>query len=88
MGWGAITFAKFCSATRRAFGDLLQHPTIAVGVAEGRERPIAAALWVGAGDPRRDPGMVEAPCGIVEDLAHLNSVFDQLGAGGVDRLSG
>jgi hypothetical protein len=56
--------------------DLLDQPDVAVGVIEGDEGVVAAALWVGAG---RLATLLE-----VEDLADLDAALCQLGPGGVD----
>src|SRR5690348_4606344 len=67
--------------------DLLQHPTVAVGIAERRIRGIGAALRI------RPRGMrfvasvkarAEAAAGIVEWFAHLDAVSEQFAAGRVD----
>jgi hypothetical protein len=58
--------------------DLLQEPTVAVGIAERGERSVVGVVRRRAGDARLGPGVVEDAAGVVEDLAdgdaRLNSI--------------
>src|SRR5262249_54869159 len=82
-GWGACPERSrrgeglpHRSRRRLAAPDLLYHPAVAVGGAEGEERAIVAALWIG---PRRPLARLE-----VARLAGIHPAFDQLGTRGLD----
>src|SRR5947209_1738701 len=64
------------SCLRLASPGLLYNPAVAVGVAEGEERAIVAALGI---RPRRPFACLE-----VEDLADVYLALDELGTRGVD----
>ncbi|MDT5283869.1 MAG: hypothetical protein QOJ20_5064 [Mycobacterium sp.] len=72
------------SAARTAGRDFLKHPPVAIGIAERRERSVTVALWVRAGYARRGPGVVKYAACVVEDIADLCAMADELGAGGLD----
>jgi hypothetical protein len=72
------------SSPRKASSDLLQHPAVAVGIAERRPGTIATSLGVGPRDATGGACVVEDSAGIVEDLAHVDTVFDEFGAGRLD----
>src|SRR6185436_12573828 len=59
-------------------GDLLQLPLVPVRVAELRERRIGAPLGIGAARPGVGIEAVEAAARVVEDLAGVDTVADEL----------
>src|SRR6516165_9370722 len=59
--------------------DLLDQPRVAIGIGEGRERPVAGALGVGARLPRLDRERRAVP-----DVTHLDATADELVIGGLD----
>jgi hypothetical protein len=59
--------------------DLLGQPRIAIGIGEGKERPVARALWVGTRVACLDWEGRAMP-----DVTHLNAATDELGVGGLD----
>src|SRR3954452_25403448 len=65
----------------QAGGDLLEHPLVAVGVAEPGERGVAAALRVRAGHVLLASRVVEDAVGVVEHLADVDAPLHQLRVG-------
>ena len=66
--------------TRQTVGDFLQHPAIAVRIAERRERVVGATLRIRAADPdaSEQVGLVGAGMDVVaavEDLADLDAAL-------------
>src|SRR3712207_4266245 len=76
------------SASRQPGRDLLEHPAVAVRVAEHGVRLVAATLGVRPGQPDARVLRVEPTGGAVEDLAHRGAPLDVLGARGLDVLRG
>jgi len=70
-------------ASGKPGGDLLDHPAVAVGIAEGDPRAVGAALRVRA---RQSPLRPDDPQRAVEmkDLARVGAVDDELGPCGLD----
>src|SRR3984893_17487154 len=77
------------STSGQARCDLLQQPAVAVGIAERRERAVAAMLGIRTANPEppKQVGLVRAgvhPTGVVEHLADRDTAAKQLFAGGLD----
>src|SRR5438067_13702347 len=64
--------------------DLLQQPTVTIGVLERVERKIRTTLRVAPADARILHGIDEGAAGVVEGLAHLDVAGDQLATSGLD----
>src|SRR3954452_13377681 len=75
-------------ATGQAAGDLLKEPAVAIGVAEGCERRVAAPLGIRSRHAARRRGRVEAGSSdgavLVVHLADLGAALDELGPRGCD----
>ena len=64
--------------------DLLEQPVVAVRVAERGKRAVVATFRIRAGYASVVPGVVEHSDGVVEHLADLDAVVDELVAGRLD----
>src|SRR4051794_17261649 len=65
-------------ASRQSYGDFLKQPAIAVGVAEGGERDVAAPRRIASAERRL------SRTGPVENLAHVDTATDEFGTAGLD----
>src|SRR4051812_398550 len=65
-------------ASRQSYGDFRKHPAIAVGVAEGGERDVAAPRRIASVERRL------SRIGPAENLAHVDTATDEFGTGGLD----
>src|ERR1700753_1390791 len=76
-------------ASGQSRGDLLEQPAVAVGIAEGSERAVAAMLRIDAGNPKSAEqiwlvlaGMHIA--GILKHFADRDAASEEFVAGGLD----
>jgi hypothetical protein len=62
--------------SRQSHGDLLQQPTVAVGIAERSVRGIALTLRIQAANHASSVGMMEYAARVVEWLADLDATTE------------
>jgi hypothetical protein len=84
---GHFTVERLVRPSREPLLDLLEQPNVAVGIAERGIRGIGTALGIWARSARVGPRVkaaTEAAADVVEHLAYLDAVREELAAGRVD----
>lgn len=77
----SLTVGRFLVTGQQADRDLLEHPAVAVRVAERGVGAIAGAVRIRSGHPALGPGAVEHPALVVEHLTDLHAAAGELGPG-------
>src|SRR6478609_11225960 len=73
--------APVASSTWEALDDLLQEPGVAIGVGERGERAVAGVAGVWPGHSSDGAAVVEDPAGVVEHVADVDALGEELGSG-------
>src|SRR5438132_13842789 len=84
-GWCSRQLPFAAAKSRR---DLLEKPAVPIWILERGKREVGATLRVAPADARVLYGVVEGAAGVVEDVAHLDAVGNQVVAGDVDIVDG
>jgi hypothetical protein len=87
--WCESGYTRRLDTARKALRDLLQQPLVAVGITEGRIRPVGAPLRIGpcaAALGGGVPAAAQPTAGVVEDVADVDAAGTELVVCRVDRL--
>src|SRR3954466_13157571 len=82
--FGREAWVAVLDVSGQSRGDFLEHPAVAIRVAERGVRGVALSLRICAGDQALSFGMMEYAVGVVEWLADCDASTKQVLAGGLD----